>query len=37
MLLQEKQLITNNLECVFITKKKEGQEFLRNATPNISL
>lgn len=35
MLLQKKQLIKHYLECVFITKEKEGQEILRNATPNI--
>lgn len=35
MLLQKKQLIKHYLECVFITKEKEGQESLRNATPDI--
>lgn len=35
MPLQKKQLIKHYLERVFVTKEKEGQEVLRNATPNI--
>lgn len=35
MLLQKQQLIKHSLERVFITKEKEGQEMVRNATPNI--
>jgi len=35
MFLQKKQLIKHYLECMFITKEKEGQEILRNATPDI--
>lgn len=37
MLLQKKQLIKHYLEHVFITKEKEGQEILRNATPKFFL
>lgn len=35
MLIQKKQLIKYNFECVFPTMKKEGQEIFRNATPHV--